>query len=137
MFKTGFQVNPDTHSQKLRKITCMNPVKKLHTVTERYDCIKSLPVRNQKLFDEMENAGSKISFRCIASCHSCKLCRDHNHSEILSVREAVEQDLINNFDEVEVKNRVTIASLSLMQNPSIKVAPSKDKALQIISKYKN
>ena len=63
--------------------------------------------------------------------HSCKLCKEHDQSEILSVREEVEQDVINNSVEVNIKNRVTVASLPLMQNPAIKLAPNKNKALQI------
>ena len=78
----------------------------------------------------MENAGSEISFRC-SKCRSCKLCKEHDQSEILSVREEVEQDVINNSVEVNIKNRVTVASLPLMQNPAIKLAPNKNKALQI------
>ena len=46
---------------------------------------QSLLVRNQKLFEEVENAGSEISFRC-RKCCSCKLCKEHDQSEILSVR---------------------------------------------------
>ena len=38
---------------------------------------------------------------------------------------------MNNSFEVNIKNRVTVASLPLMQNPAIKHAPNKDKVLQI------
>ena len=60
----------------------------------------------------------------------CKLCKEHDQSEILGVREEVEQDVISNSVEVNIKNRVTVASLPLMQNPAIKLAPNKNKALQ-------
>ena len=44
--------------------------------------------------------------------------------------EEVEQDIINNSVEVNIKKRLTVASLSLMQNPAMKLAPNKTNALQ-------
>ena len=49
--------------------------------------------------------------------------------KILSVREEVEQDFINNSVVVNFKNRVTIPSLPLMQNPAFKIAPNTEKTL--------
>ena len=48
-----------------------------------------------------------------------------------SRREEVEQDVINNSVEVNIKNKVNVASLPFMQNPAIKLVPNKNKALQI------
>ena len=47
------------------------------------------------------------------------------------VREEVEQDVIHNSVEVNIKKRVTISSFPLMQNSVIKLAFNKNKALQI------
>ena len=47
------------------------------------------------------------------------------------VREEVEQDVIHNSVEVNIKKRVTISSFPLMQNSVIKLASNKNKALQI------
>ena len=92
------------------------------------DFKQSLLVRNQEVFENVENAGSEISFRC-SKCRSCKLCKEHNQSETLSVREEVENNVINNSVEVNIKNRATVGSLPLTQNPAIKLAPNKNKAL--------
>ena len=94
------------------------------------DFKQSLLVRNQKLFEKMENAGSEISFRC-SKCCSCQLCKVMQliKGKILSVREEVEQDFINNSVVVNFKNRVTIPSLPLMQNPAFKIAPNTEKTL--------
>ena len=59
------------------------------------------------------------------------LCKEHNKSETLSLREKKKEDVINNSADVDNKNKVTMASFPLMQNPSIKLAPNKDKALQM------
>ena len=74
---------------------------------------ESLSIRSQRLFENVENAENEISFRC-SKIHSCKLWKEHDQSKILSVREEVEQDVINNSIEVSIKNRVTAASLPLM-----------------------
>ena len=137
MFKNVFQINPDlpllhTKVEKDYMHDLMVESSEKGTCNgEKIDVFKqSLLVRNQKVFEKVENAGSEISFRC-SKCHSCKLCKEHDQSEILSVREEVEQDIINNSVEVNIKNRVTLALLPLMQNPAIKLAPNKNKALQI------
>ena len=87
-------------------------------------------VNTDDLEESLENAGSEISFRC-SKCRSCKICKEQDQSEILSARQEVEQDVINNSVEVSIKNRVTVASLPLMQNPAIKPLPNKNKALQM------
>ena len=79
----------------------------------------------------MGNAGSEISVRC-RKCCSFQLCKgEDDQREIMSLTREVEQDVINKSVEVHIKNRVTIASLTLMKNPAITFFPNKDKALKI------
>ena len=53
-------------------------------------------------------------------------------------KEGIQQDVISNSVEVNIKNRVTIASLPLTQNPAVKPAPNNEKPVQItISKYES
>ena len=68
-------------------------------------------VRHQMFFEKAKNAESEISFRC-SKCGRCKICKEHNQKDILSVRQ--EADVINNSVEINTKNRVTIASHSVM-----------------------
>ena len=97
---------------------------------EKTDDLKqSFSVRNQKFFEKVDNGGIEISSRC-SKCCSCKLCKEHDQSVILSVMEEVEQDIINNSVEVNIKKRLTVASLPLMQNPAMKLAPNKTNVLQ-------
>ena len=128
MFKNGFQVNPDipllhTKLEKGYMHDLMVETSEKGTCNDQKtdDFKQSLLVRNQNLFQKVENAGSEIFFRC-SKCRCSKLCKEHDQSKILSVREEVEQDVINNSVEVNIKNRVTVASLPLMQNTAIKLS---------------
>ena len=51
-------------------------------------------VRNVKMFEELENAESEISYRW-NNCRSCKACKKHSRADIMSVKEEVEQYVIN------------------------------------------
>ena len=47
---------------------------------------RSLLVRKLKNFEEVENAGSEISYRC-NKCRGCKHCKEHDQTEIVSIKE--------------------------------------------------
>ena len=54
----------------------------------------SLLSRKLKIFENVENAGSEISYRC-SNCRSCKACKEHEHNEMMSIKEETEKDNIN------------------------------------------
>ena len=54
----------------------------------------NLLARNLKVFEEVENAGTEISYKC-NKCRDCKICKEHEQTEIMSIKEEVEQDVIN------------------------------------------
>ena len=87
-------------------------------------------VRNVKMFEELENAESEISYRW-NNCRSCKACKKHSRADIMSVKEEVEQYVINKCVKVGPDRRITTALLPMMFNPLHKLAPNKDKALHI------
>ena len=51
-------------------------------------------VTNFKMFKEVENAGCEISYRC-NNCRNSKACKEHSQADMMSVKEEVEQDVIN------------------------------------------
>ena len=69
-------------------------------------------VRNFKMFEEVENAGSEICYRC-NNCRNCKACKEHARADMMSVKEEVEQDVINKFVAVDTDRRITTALLPL------------------------
>ena len=52
----------------------------------------SLLVRNFKIFEEVENAGSEISCKC-NKAWDYKINKEHEQTEIMSIKEEVEQDV--------------------------------------------
>ena len=111
MFKNYFQINLDipllhTKVEKdyMHDLMVESSEKGTCNDEKTDDFEQSLLVRNQKVFEKVENAGSEISFG-YSKCCSCKLCKEHDQSvRVLSVRQEVERDIINNNvpQEVEV-----------------------------------
>ena len=67
------------------------------------------------MFEDVENTGIEITYRC-SKCRSCKVCKEHSTDEIISVKEEVEQNVINKSLKVDVANQRTTVSLPLMSN---------------------
>ena len=106
LFKTGYQVNPDTLLQQIKvdKDYFNNlMVNNDSEDTSEAESKNVLVVKSQKMFEEVENAGSEISYRC-NKCRSCKVCKDHDLTEIMSIKEEVEQDAINRSVKVDMDN---------------------------------
>ena len=89
----------------------------------------SLVIRSEKAFNLVENAASEITYRCV-NCRNCKQCKDDEKTKVISIKEEIEQDLINKSVTVDIKNRICSAKLPVIHNPSHKLAPNKNKALQ-------
>ena len=87
---------------------------------------QSLLVKKQKIFEDVENTGSEITYRC-SKCRNCKVSKEHSTDEIMSVKEKVKQDVINNTVKVDVASQRTTACLPLMNNPSIKLPHNKER----------
>ena len=113
-FESGFQVNPD--------------IKFLQYHSDDTDNKSYL--KRQKLFEMAEDAGSDISYRCI-KCRSCTDCKNHDVAISSSIREEVEQQLINESVTVDTKNNITSASLPFIQDPKLRLQPNRHKALKV------
>ena len=91
LFQYGYHVNPDVrllgYTQESTDIfiSCNN--------TNNNDVNND--EQQLQIFNLAENAGSEVFFRCV-KCRGCKTCKSHSASdETMSVREEVEQDLID------------------------------------------
>ena len=76
-------------------------------------------------FENVKSTGSEITCRC-SKFRSCKVCKENSTDEIMSIKEEVEQDVINQSVKVDVASQRTTASLPLMNNPSIKLIHNKE-----------
>ena len=139
LFKAGYQVNPDASLLHVKvKKDCFNKIMISEENENEMNCVSknvkpsqsNMLVRNFKMFEEVENAGSEISYRCI-NCRNYKACKKHARADMMSIKDEVEQDAISKSVTVDTDRRITTALLPLMFNPLHKLAPNKDKALRI------
>ena len=84
----------------------------------------------QRKWKTFEEVGSEIQYRCV-KCRLCKDCKDHDHNEALSIREEIEQDVINRSVKVNSEKRTTSAVIPFMNDPVAKLGPSRDIALKV------
>lgn len=97
-----------------------------------FDC-ESYVSKVNKRFNESQDAGSSITYRCI-KCRSCRICKEHDAIETSSIREEIEQDIINKSVVVDTTNRITMALLPLMHDPIVKLHPNGNKALKVYNR---
>ena len=104
LYQMGIQVNPDVSTL-------------------------SLPSHKIKQFEKAETAGSEISYRCV-NCRNCKDCKSSVHQREISIKEEMEQDLINSSIEIDINKKVITARLPFIDDPK-KLAPNKNIATKI------
>ena len=81
-----------------------------------------------KRFQESQEVGSEIQYRCV-KCRACQDCK--NCEECLSIKEEIEQDLINKSVHIDLENHVVKISLPVMADPCVKLCPNKDIARKV------
>ena len=62
-------------------------------------CLKRKP-RKVKVFEDIENSGTEINFRCL-NCRNCAECRKGPLIENLSIQEEIEQDMLESSVSVD------------------------------------
>ena len=125
LYRSGYQINPDVHMLGYK-------TDKVH-----FDCTvpnsDNVHVSRQiKSYEEAEETGTVISYRCV-KCRNCVACKDHDSLEEISIKEEIEQDIINKSVSIDTENRFTIASLPFIHDPVLKLAPNKHKALRVFN----
>ena len=83
-----------------------------------------------KYFENTENAASEISYRCI-NCRQCQKCKDGEHIKFTSIKEEVEQDIINQSVTINFETGKAEATLPFLESPVNKLAPNKQIALAV------
>ena len=89
----------------------------------------SFPASNIKRFESTESAGSEITYRCV-SCRSCKNCKNSTHQREISIKEEVEQNVIDNSINIDLNTQTITATLPFIDQP-MKLSPNKDIASKI------
>ena len=87
-------------------------------------------VKAQRLFQQVEETGSEINYRCV-NCRQCKDCKNPNEVEAVSIKEEIEQKVINDSVTLDLTNNIITATLPFIHSPTLKLAANKDKALKV------
>ena len=75
-------------------------------------------------FQELDNAGTEISYRCM-KCRNCVDCKNASRIEEISLQEEAEQDLIDRSVDVDVVDKhEAFAELPFIADPKIRLAPT-------------
>ena len=125
MYNDGFQVNPDVSVLGYKNdFNDVPPDPAIHGI-DVYHAQGSI-----KRFEEAENAGSVINYRC-PDCRGCKNCKKSEQTEEVSIKNEVGQHIIESCVKVDIEQGVTSADMPLTGDPAILLAPNKDKALKV------
>ena len=81
--------------------------------------------KNAKKFEDIENAGSEVTFRCV-DCRSCKNCKNGPRLEAISIQEEFEQNLIEKCVNVDIELAKTVAKLPFIADPLTRLEPSNE-----------
>ena len=86
--------------------------------------------QNLKVFNEIESAGTSISYRC-CDCRVCTNCLKASRIDEVSMHEEAEQDLIDKSVTVDVANRCSTATLPFTADPDVRLATNDKTSLKI------
>lgn len=125
-YANGFRLNPDVSLLGFKPFDVDFDVNTCNGVTT----VDAYSSRRIKLFNQVEETGSIITYRCV-KCRNCKTCKEHDRNEMLSIREEVEQDVIDQSVVVQENQELTTARLPFMQDPKKRLAPNKRCAMKI------
>ena len=80
-----------------------------------------------RVFEEVEATGSEITYRC-PQYRSCKVCKHESTNDLISVKEEIEQSIINSTVKIDRQTATSTATLPFIVDPVTRLANNKDKA---------
>ena len=83
-----------------------------------------------RVFEEVEATGSEINYRC-PQCRTCKACKHESTNDIISVKEEIEQSIINSSVKIDTETATSTALLPFIAEPATRLANNKEKAMKI------
>ena len=83
-----------------------------------------------KQFDEIEKAGTEVTYRCV-DCRGCVKCKTGMRFESISIQEEVEQALIERSVEIDMSKNITQARLPFLVDPDSRLVSNEKEALKV------
>ena len=74
------------------------------------------PKQMEVAIQEQEDTGSKITYRC-ASCQNCEQCKISDKTRLRSIREELDDHLIEQCIEIDLENKVTYSRFPFKIDP--------------------
>ena len=140
IFRNGYQINPDIGFLSAgRDGMIMPPVDATDDDWDKSDAaayftICHYPaVRQIRAFEEAENAGSIITYRCV-DCRGCLRCKKSKQIENASIEEELGKELIDESVTFNEETGRMEAVLPFLEDPVKKLAPNKDIAYKMYTK---
>ena len=94
------------------------------------NCACVLLARNKETFEESQNAGSLITYRC-PKCRTCQDCKCGEKIELDSIEAEAQQDIINGSVQVDLAAKTTTAKLPFIEDPIASLKPNREIALKV------
>ena len=91
---------------------------------------KERPLKVWKRFEQVESAGTEISYRCVR-CRGCADCKNGERIECISMQEEVEQAVIEQSVVVGITQGQTSAKLPFLCDPTTKLTPNRHIAKRV------
>ena len=88
--------------------------------------------RNLKRFEDVEAAGTEVTFRCV-NCRNCKTCLKGPINEEISIESEAEQNLIEECVNVDIELGVTMAKLPFIMDPETHLLQNENVALKVFN----
>jgi len=86
----------------------------------------------EKLFNDVEDTGSSSPYRCVA-CRNCSKCRNGDQLEEISLKEELEQALIESSVELKPEVRRLEAKLPFIADPAQELKPNRHIAEKVLA----
>ena len=84
----------------------------------------------QRVFEQVESTGTTINYRC-PTCRNCSSCKHHGEYESISIREEIEQSIIESSVTIDLDTSITSASLPFIADPRLRLAPNKNLVMKV------
>ena len=92
----------------------------IHKNCDECKAFVSRAPKSVKIFEEIENMGTNISYRCVR-CRECKDCKKGALVEEISIRDEYEQSLIDDSVTLNTEKNVCTAVLPFTEDPDLKL----------------
>ena len=83
-----------------------------------------------KVLDDIESAGTEISYRC-GNCRNCQECKKSLRIDVISIQEEIEEEIVVKCVEVSEEKGESVSKLPFVVNPDVRLKPNEGMARKV------